>query len=483
MLITDDTLLQYKRCKRKAFLNFHYEGEKPPERDFVNKLKQERILHTQQVIEHYNWQIEHPIFSTTSNSYLESTLDLMKRGVNYIYNGQLTYQMKGKYDNLVFETSPTLLIKQNIPSRLGNWSYVTVNTHLGKNHKPEYKLVAAFQAWVLGKNQGLMPTHADFIVRSFKRYSVNLGIWLPKVEAVIDDCQRLFRDEEAPEVFISRQKCGLCEWYNDCHDMAVKQNHLSLVPGITPRKYETLKEKGVGSFDQLMQLSLAELSQIFEHDGGEILFKQIQSLKLNSPILKRDTINVIPSSDIELYFDIEAEPDRKTDYLLGVVLVDNNLKTERYYSFLAESLEEEKDIWLNFLEFVNGYPDSFIYHFSGYEVETIKRLGNVYKTPNNLIQPLLKRFVDVHKFIIQNYLLPMESYSLKSLGKWLNFRWRTPPNYDKHRLGGDQCVVWYDQWLSKGDRTYLDYILMYNEDDCRATFAVKKWLVAQQLKI
>ncbi|AFZ47828.1 RecB family nuclease, putative [Cyanobacterium stanieri PCC 7202] len=480
MLITDDTLLQYKRCKRKAFLNFHYEGEKPPERDFVNKLKQERILHTQKVIEHNNWQIEHPIFSTTSNSYIESTLDLMNQGVDCIYNGQLSYQMEGKYHNLVFETSPTLLIKQNIPSRFGNWSYITVNTHLGKNHKPEYKLVAAFQAWVLGSNQGLMPTHADFIVRSFKRYSVNLGIWLPRVQEVIDDCQRLFMNEDAPEVFISRQKCGLCEWYSECHSLALRQNHPSLIPGITPRKYDILKQKGVGSFDKLIDLSFAELNQIFEHDGGGILFKQIQSLKSNSPVLKRDTVNIIPSSNIELYFDIEAEPDRQTDYLLGVLLVDNSQKIKKYYSFLAETLEGEKDIWLSFLEFINGYPDSFIYHFSGYEVETIKRLASIYKTPNSLIQPLLKRFIDVHKFVTQNYLLPIESYSLKSLGKWLNFQWRIPPDYDANNLGGDQCVVWYDKWLNTGDRTYLGYILMYNEDDCQATFAVKNWLVKQQ---
>ncbi|MBE9223164.1 TM0106 family RecB-like putative nuclease [Cyanobacterium stanieri LEGE 03274] len=482
MLITDDTLLQYKRCNRKAFLNFHFKNEKPQERDFVNKLKQERILHTQEVIKHYNWQVEHPIFSPTNNSYVDSTLDLMRQGVDCIYNGELTYHIKGKYDNLIFQTNPTLLIKQNIPSGLGNWSYLTVNTHLGKNHKPEYKLVAAFQGWILGNNQGFMPTHADFIVRSFKKYSINLAIWWPKVEAVINDCQRLFQDKNPPEVFISRQKCGLCEWYNDCHEVAVKQNHLSLIPGITPRKYEMLKQKGVENFEQVINLSLPQLSQIFEQDGGEILFKQIQSLRFNAPILKRDKVNVIPSSNIELYFDIEAEPDRKIDYLLGVVLVDYNQKIEKYYHFLAEDLQQEKEIWLDFLEFINGYPNSFIYHFSGYEVETIKRLASIYQTPKNMVQPLLKRLVDVHKFVTQNYLLPMESYSLKSLGKWLNFQWRIPPNYENHSLGGDQCVVWYDQWLSTGDRTYLDYILMYNEDDCRATFAVKKWLVKEQLK-
>jgi len=108
-------------------------------------------------------------------------------------------------------------------------------------------------------------------------------------------------------------------------------------------------------------------------------------------------------------------------------------------------------------------------------------LANVYKSPNKLIQPLLKRLVDVHKFVNQNYLFPVESYSLKSLGKWLDFQWRIPPNHNFKSVGGDQCVAWYDKWLLEGDRTYLDYILMYNEDDCRATFAVKKYLTSLSL--
>ncbi|MFM7712864.1 MAG: ribonuclease H-like domain-containing protein, partial [Microcystis sp.] len=34
-----------------------------------------------------------------------------------------------------------------------------------------------------------------------------------------------------------------------------------------------------------------------------------------------------------------------------------------------------------------------------------------------------------------------------------------------------------DQWLKTGDRTLLAAILRYNEDDCRATFILKDWLV------
>jgi uncharacterized protein len=67
--------------------------------------------------------------------------------------------------------------------------------------------------------------------------------------------------------------------------------------------------------------------------------------------------------------------------------------------------------------------------------------------------------------------LPVESYSLKHLARWLGFEWRDPG------ITGSQCVCLYDQWLKTGDRSLLDVILRYNEDDCYATYRLKSWLV------
>lgn len=43
-------------------------------------------------------------------------------------------------------------------------------------------------------------------------------------------------------------------------------------------------------------------------------------------------------------------------------------------------------------------------------------------------------------------------------------------------MSGDQCVCWYDDWLKTGERSFIDSILRYNEDDCRATYRLKEWL-------
>ena len=179
---------------------------------------------------------------------------------------------------------------------------------------------------------------------------------------------------------------------------------------------------------------------------------------------------ILAKRTFELYFDIEAEPERNLDYLLGVILVDRLTQTQTFYPFLAETHEEEEYIWQQFLEFVNTYDQAPIFHFSEYEKDTIKRLGYLYGTPHSQIEYLLSRLIDLHHCVITSVILPVENYSLKSLANWLGFNWRDAG------ISGDQCVCWYDQWLTTGDRSFLDSIVRYNEDDCLATFHLKNWL-------
>ncbi|MEG4349513.1 TM0106 family RecB-like putative nuclease [Microcoleus sp. LAD1_D3] len=194
-----------------------------------------------------------------------------------------------------------------------------------------------------------------------------------------------------------------------------------------------------------------------------------------APILRKKPISYsqsvfLPIAPIELYFDIEAEPELNLDYLHGVLVVDRYNNTEKFHGFLAESAAEEGAIWQQFLELMWAYPIAPIFHFCDYEVKTFKRLAKLYSTPAYLWKPVLKRFVDIHKQVTQKAIMPVESYALKPIARWLGFDWRDA------KANGAQCVCWYDDWLKTGDRSLLEAIVRYNEDDCRATYIVKDWL-------
>ncbi|MEG3842721.1 TM0106 family RecB-like putative nuclease, partial [Microcoleus sp. herbarium14] len=558
-----------------------------------------------------------------------ATLSLMQQGVDRIYRGVLGQGELGKTNGetasisgidgqylpdigeipetpvhlsssilhsseITLVSRPHLLIKQPGDSKFGNWSYATADIWLSKRPKLEYQIIAAFHAQVLASMQGTMPENAWLMLRKKGLWAVNLYQRMPQMFEILDECIEMLENRHKPEVFISRQKCTLCGWYTACHEEAESIKHLSLLPGVTAKRYAILKVLGLtdleslanansdllasypefvagvavdvvqqarstflnrpfvreegrrkkqegrreeesedseGKHDTDTQIDVPEegrsenfeelnSSQIVpdiadnnldnfalekvENTGGPEtgFFHQNTSLQpgdsvknpvysivvhnsctqntpaklsIPAPILRQKPIPYsqsvfLPIAPIELYFDIEAEPELNLDYLHGVLVVDRYNNTEKYYQFLAESATEEGVAWSQFLELMWTYPIAPIFHFCDYEVKTFKRLAKLYNTPAYLWKPVLKRFVDIHKYVTQKAIMPVESYALKPIARWLGFEWRDA------KANGAQCVCWYDDWLKTGDRSILEAIVRYNEDDCRATYVVKDWL-------
>ncbi|MEO1431116.1 MAG: TM0106 family RecB-like putative nuclease [Cyanobacteria bacterium J06633_8] len=513
MLINAELLLQYQKCKRRPFLNVRGDKtEQDAPSDLLLKLYQDKFTHKKKVLEKLDYQ--RPRFPKgEAKTGVAATLDLMQQGVECIYQGLLITSYKGNRTLLV---RPDLLIKQEGKSCFGDWKYVPARVELGKRPKQEYQVIAAFYAFVLAAVQQVELETAWLILRGKEtRYNVDLVKWIPRMQEILDECIQMLDLATAPEVFISRQKCSLCNWYSSCHQTAAEQKHLSLVPGVTPGRYNQLKIIDITTLETLAQTVPSALEDLpcFDGEVATQIVLQAKSLLINRPLFlpqaliestineqlifsyqesllslpnQENTIDEYPltveidpvvyetitySSPIEIYFDIEAQPDLNLNYLLGVLVVNRESNTEEFYSFLAEKPDEEELIWQQFLELVWQYPDAPIYHFCVYEFDTVQRLAKLYRTPSKKVLPVLDRFVDIYEQITQTLVLPLESYALKSIARWLGFEWR-----DKEATGA-KCIYWYDKWLKNGDRTLLEIIKRYNEDDCRATYAVKDWLV------
>lgn len=476
MLVTDGLLLDYKRCQRRAYLNVYGSPEdRSPERDFLLKLRQESYKHTQSVLQTAYPHYQEP--SATKGRWdlrTQATIQLMAEGADCIYSGCLTHglgHLKADHDTLLLLGYPPLLVKRPGQSHWGDWEYIPVSIQLGRRPKPEYKILAAFYAQLIAVHQGHLPPHADIILRRGNLHRVDLQEWLPRFQQTLTDCVQTLVHRGEPEVFISRQRCTLCHWHSHCYALAQAQEHLSLVPGVTPSRYESLQSLGVFTISALAQFSTSSMEELMGPAIATQLQLQAQAMVENRAILKTSpTAPPLPQASVELYFDIEAEPERNLDYLLGVMVVDHRTGQEQFHGFLAETPEQEQQIWQAFLALVNRYPTAPIFHFSEYEVETIKRLAQLYDTPKRERNRLLTQCFDLHRYVVATVTCPVESYSLKALANWLGFQWRDAG------ASGDQSVCWYDQWLESGERQYLHWILRYNEDDCRATWVLKDWL-------
>jgi predicted RecB family nuclease len=474
MLINAELLLQFQRCQRRPYLDTHGDHH---QRDVPNelllKLQQDKIAHHQSVMAPLIYH--QPRYSPGNwQAGAKATWDLMQQGVDYIHQGVLCTSYG---ENYTLISRPDLLVKQPGNSNLGDWYYIPADIELGKRPKQEYQVVAAFHAQVLTVVQEAKPKEAWLILRNKDTvYEVDLSKWIPQMQVVLAEYIQALESPVAPEVFISRQKCNLCHWYNYCYAIAHSQQHLSLLPGVTPIRYSQLQELSITSVEALAQTHPSTLETLigFDSEVASRLTVQAQSVVTKQPLilpyaLPREKLTF--TAPIELYFDIEAQPDLNLNYLLGVLVVDRQANTEQFYSFLAETPAAEGLIWQQFLDLVYQYPTAPIYHFCSYEVDTVKRLAKLYRTPYLHIHPILNRFIDIYEQLTRSVALPIESYALKAIARWLGFEWRD------QQASGAKCIYWYDQWLETGDRSLLDMIQRYNEDDCRATRNVKDWLV------
>ncbi len=494
MLIDAEQLTHYQRCHRRAYLDVY---GNPTERDATNEYllkliqdsqeNQRGFLSRQKFVQPeyqaYDWQAAHA-----------ATVALMRQGVEKIFQGVLLSETA---EGVTLKSNPDLLVKQPGRSLFGDWVYAPIEIKLGKRPKLEYQVAVAFHARVVAEVQGAWAEEAWILLRERGTFAVDLWELLPKMQEILDDCTQMLLQQQEPEVFIARSRCSLCHWLSHCHQIAKQEHHLSLLPGVTPTRYVQLQALHLTTVRSLADMTPAELEPLpgFGREAAYKLVRQARSTLHNQAFLIEESLNFtgtlphgraglgfhypnelhalldIPSAAVELYFDIEAEPTLNLAYLHGILVVDRVANSQAFYPLIAERPEDEILVWQQFLDLVWRYPQAPIFHFCPYEVQTVERLAKLYGTPSHLIDPLLTRFVDLHDRVTRAVTLPVESYALKPIARWLGFNWRDPA------ANGAQSICWYSQWLTTGDRTYLDSILVYNEDDCRATHHVKDWLV------
>jgi predicted RecB family nuclease len=470
VLLTDDLLLNYQRCHRRAFLEVNGNPEdREPIGDYLRKILSDSAQNRRQILDEAPYS--QPEYDREDwRAGVRATLGLMAQGVDRIYHGVLSTPGPRGSTLLI---KPDLLVREPGESGFGDWRYSISQIKLSRRPKLEYQLTATFQTSVLAAVQGSWPGAAWLLLRGRGPYAVPLAERLAEMEGLLEDCLDQLIDGHEPEVFIARSRCSMCSWYGHCHALATEQRHLSLLPGVTPKRYSFLQELGITSLAALEGTDPAILAPLpgFGPEVAQRLVDQAYATLTDRPVL----IGNFPrpprlQAPIELFFDIEAEPELELAYLHGVMVLDRFKQRQTFHGLIAEQPDQEQRVWEEFVALVSLYRDAPIFHFCSYEAETVRRFGARYGTDPAVIDQILDRFIDVHYWATQTAIMPVESYALKNLARWVGFDWRDA------EANGAQSIYWYDQWLATGERSYLDRILRYNEDDCIATYHVKEWL-------
>jgi len=277
--------------------------------------------------------------------------------------------------------------------------------------------------------------------------------------------------------------CKLCPWYKSCKKWCVKTDDLTTIFYVGRKVRDTINEDlGIKKASDLLSLNIQEILSTKVKDKNYLKGigeKTLKKMTIRAKILSETKQPIVhdricfPDVSWELFFDIEDDPTQEFVYMHGVY--ERHEGKERYIHFTAKenTATAEKEAWADFWEYINQLPtnDFAVYYYSHHEKTTYRRLQKEY--PDVIDAEALEVFfenpnvIDLYKIVLSNTDWPVSSYSLKELAVYLGFKWRdeTP--------SGALSIQWFNEYLKTKDAKQLERILLYNEDDCKATMVLK----------
>lgn len=260
-------------------------------------------------------------------------------------------------------------------------------------------------------------------------------------------------------------------WANVLLAASKQKSDISLLYKITEVQIVELKKEGICKIQDMATCDIDSLPKI---KGASIttlkrLQQQAKALinKEIIPISKPDIID----TQTRIYFDIEGDSLLGVGYLFGLLIAKENHEPEFKY-FIAEKPEDEEKMWVEFLGWLDelNLENYKIYHYGIYEKTQLKKLSDKYMNSDQLSH-FIKNLVDLSKTLTDSFIFPIYFYSIKDIAKHIGFKWR------HEKAGGGQSIFWYEKWLETNDKSTLQDIINYNEDDVRATEFLHRWLI------
>ena len=179
------------------------------------------------------------------------TRDAMRRGADVIYQRRLE-DVGGRWSGY-----PDFLLRVDLPSALGGWSYEVLDAKLARRAKGEALLQLLLYSDLLAQAQGIEPELMHLALGGGGESSASFRV--AEYAAYYRAVRRRFEAHVAspPDTYPeSVDHCGVCEWKQACAERRRADDHLSLVVGITRGQRARVAEREVTTMAALGALRL-----------------------------------------------------------------------------------------------------------------------------------------------------------------------------------------------------------------------------------
>ncbi len=401
-----------------------------------------------------------PLSYTTTAEGADKTISEMKKGAELISQGVI------KHDEYL--AHPDILRRVGSKSALGDHSYEAIEIKLGNRLKDEYLMQVMFYSFVLSKIQGKWPKKAHIITGDSREITIDTSEYRERFMKILQLLEK-YLEEKRLDVPIINAHCTECGWGDLCFQHAIEAEDLSLIFGMDKRSREKLNHVGITKMGELAKADPLKVSAKTDLPKNRLSKWSLQARSLLEnriiPIKKPS----MPNGKASIFFDIEGDTMGKTEYLLGLLVQKGNRR--EYKRFWADNPKNEGEMWKDFLSFLAKQEDFRLYHYTGYEKRALAKLFAKYGGDKKTYDRVVESLFDLYPVLLKSVVLPVTSYSIKSVAPLLGFRWTND------KAGGAQSLLWYHNYQETKNPALKETILEYNRNDCEAMVTIRDWLL------
>src|SRR5713101_3778789 len=497
-------------------------------------LVQRGEAHEKAVLDRFRADGREVVEITEAANAAEATAAAIGAGVDLIYQGTLTGAEPG--DGPALLGRPDFLVRADLlpapdgEPRPGGVHYEVVDAKLARSAKARAVLQTSFYSQLLVGVQGIAPRwmhlalgdgeFASFKVDDFAAYERQTRRLL---EAAVGG-------DPAAEVYPEPVgHCAICRWRDMCRERRRTDDDLSLVAGMATGQRRALKGAGIStrrgfaglaglprldrvSPDVLEGAQRQARLQVASEDDGSIQYDLLDSERDGEGglVANRGLLALPEPAAGDLFFDIEgaryySEDSREfgLQYLFGVVdtAETDEAGLPRYTQIWAFDRPGEKRAFEELIDFITErracHPGLHVYHYNHYEPTSVDHLTELHGTRQEAVGALMGRFaaredevddlfrlgvfVDLYRVVRQGVRAGVESYSIKRLEPLCGYRRRVDLADATVSLIALEAAL--EDGTAAGDGERRRVVAGYNEDDCRATLALRDWLEERRAEL
>ncbi|MFC1509059.1 TM0106 family RecB-like putative nuclease [Candidatus Omnitrophota bacterium] len=409
-ILTSEIFKSYLQCKNKAFLKIS--GQIGVKSDYENMLLERRLEFKVKAISKY-----FHILGKSSKSLVLS---------NDCGNFPSTWRkiiIDAEVDSGGICSHCNMLEKVSGKSNLGNFHYIPLLLNENDKLSKESKLLLGFDGLAIGNFQGRMPDFGKIIHGTkFLSTKVRMDRYIQIAKKIVLELKGYSEKNNQPRLILN-SRCRECEFMSLCKTKAIEKDDLSLLGGMTEKEIDKQAQKGIFTVTQYSYTFRPRKRRKLPQTNNAPRMLELKALAIRTGKIYVYDKPILDILNPQIYIDVEGDPCRGFNYLIGMVIIQNGIETRE--SFWADdSAGKEELIFTQFLKRLDQYDEFSLFHYGSYETKFFKKMKNrIEERYIGIYEKIIKNSINILSLIYSNIYFPTYSNDLKDIGNYLGAKW------------------------------------------------------------